>query len=652
MDPLENKETLAAPEQVADVNEQEVENNAQAAQTEAEVEAEAETGAEVETEVEAETEAEPEVEVEAEAEPEVGVGDDNVTREQLVEEFTALLQQPVDQIKERADQIKSQFYRLHHIAVAKRKEMQQAAAEAADDAEAVAADVAQQADEKIDNVEAEFKKLLQQYKDMRAEANKKQQQQLEQNQLRKENIIAQMKEMVESGMADVQDNMKKFRDLQAEWKTIGAVPPTVATQLWKQYNYYQEQFYDLVKINYDLRDYDFKKNLDIKNQLCEQAEQLKNNPNVVEAFRALQQLHSKWAEVGPVARELREEVWNRFKEASTVINKRHQEHFEQIHQQEEQNLQVKLDIIEQLKSIDYEQLTTNKQWDEATQKVTELQSQWRAVGFAPKKHNQVIYDEYRALCDEFFAKKTAFYKSLKDMLSDNLQKKRSLLSRAEELKDSEQWAETTEKLVQLQAEWKKIGPVARKYSDDIWKRFQAACDEFFQRKKEQNRSTKDIEKANLEAKKAIIKQIEELEVTTKKETLQRLSELSEQYAAIGHVPYKDKEKIYKQMRAACDRIYDQLDVQASERRLGSFSHDIESKDDNQLQNERRRLVRQFENLEQEIKVAENNILFFTSKSGKGNKIVSDMQKKIEDLKRQLAEVEKKVNIIDSKLSEE
>lgn len=644
MDILENKETLTANETVAEVSE--VKNEVETSSNEV-VEKE---GVKAQDVVEEET-AEPNeveddsstvldgAELEAQKERAEDIAESDLTREHIVEEFAQLLTKPLEEIRERAEHLKSQFYKLHRTHT-----------DATDETES-AENVQTREDATADSVDAVFKNLLQQYKDMKAEAGKRLQEELAQNQLRKENIIEQMKQMSEDQTVDVQENLKKFKELQAEWKTIGAVPPQVATQLWKSYNLYQEKFYDLVKINYELRDYDFKRNLDLKTKLCEQAEQLKNNENVVEAFRALQQLHEEWANIGPVSRELREEIWNRFKEASSVINKRHQEHFENIHQREEENLQNKLDIIEQLRAIDFEQLNTSKKWDEATQTVTELQAKWRSIGFAPKKHNQVIYDEYRALCDEFYSKKTAFYRELKDVLGDNLQKKRSLLERAEALKDSEEWQKATDEFVRLQQEWKKVGPVARKYSDDIWKRFQTACDSFFERKKAQGQSQRDIEKHNLELKRDIIKQIDELEVGERQPTLEKLYDLMGQFAAVGHVPFRDKEKIYRQYRTATDKVFDALHVQASERRLDAFVKDVEGKSENQLLSERNRLVRQYENLQQEIQTAENNILFFTSKSGKGNQLVDSMQKKIDDLRRQLSTIEGKVNVIDKRLAE-
>ena len=325
--------------------------------------------------------------------------------------------------------------------------------------------------------------MLNIYKQHRAEAAAAREAEQQQNLLRKQNILAQMKDLAESETADVTANLQKMRDLQAEWKTIGQVPAQQVAALWKEYQRYGEQFYDLVKINFELREYDFKKNLQEKIALCEQAEALKDNPDIVSANRTLQQLHEEWANIGPVARELREELWNRFKEASTVINKRHQEYFDKIHAKEEENLQKKQALIERAAEVTTDGLKSNKQWEDATAKIQAIQAEWRTIGFAPKKQNQAIYDDFRAVTDKFYQAKTAFYKGLRDEMNGNLKLKKELLRQAEELKDSTEWKETTEKLVELQKQWKKVGPVARKYSEDVWKQFTAACDHFFEEKK-------------------------------------------------------------------------------------------------------------------------------------------------------------------------
>ena len=491
-------------------------------------------------------------------------------KQQFVDELKELLQKNVAEVKEQVETLKTQFYRQYHQELEAQKKAALEAAQAA-------GEVLENWLPSLDELEQEFRELLNTYKQRRAELQKQIEEEQQQNLLRKENILTQMKEMADAETADVMDNLKKMRDLQAEWKTIGSVPATKTQEIWKNYQQYQERFYDLVKINIELRDLDFKKNLEMKTLLCEAAEKLQENPNIVEANRALQQLHDEWAEIGPVARELRENLWNRFKEASSVINKKHQAYFDELHAKENENLEKKQALIAQLSTLNSQLsiLKNNKQWDEATEKVQAIQQEWRTIGFAPKKQNQTIYNEYRELCEAFFKAKTAYYKGMRDELSENLKKKRELVEAAEALKDSIEWTETTNKLIELQTAWKKVGPVARKYSDDLWKRFTAACDNFFEAKRE---ATKEIR---------------------------------EQYA---------------QKRA-----------EAKER----WNKKVEG------MNDRQKLIRMYENLVQEIKTAENNILFFTGKSKSGNKLVDDMRKKIDTLKSQLADLENKINQMDA-----
>ncbi len=482
-------------------------------------------------------------------------------KQSLVDELKSLLEQNVTEVKNKVEALKTQFYRQYH-------EEQAALKKAAEEAAEKAGQVLENWQPTLDEAEQQFRELLNAYKTKRAEVAKQIEEEQAQNLLRKENILEQMKTMAEAETADVMDNLKKMKDLQAEWKTIGAVPAPKAQEVWKKYQQYQEQFYDLVKINIELRDLDFKKNLEMKTILCEAAEKLKENKNIVEASRALQQLHDEWAEIGPVARELREDLWNRFKEASSAINKKHQAYFDELHAKEAENLEKKQAIIAKIREIDYASFKSNKQWDKAVETIQELQKEWRTIGFAPKKQNQAIYDEYRSVCEEFFKAKSTFYKDMRDMFSENLAKKRALIEKAEALKDSEAWAETSAALVELQKEWKTIGPVARKYSDEIWKKFTATCDEFFNKKREVVKETRN-----------------------------------ERHRARG-------EKV-----------------------LASGDRD--------------KLVRMYTNLQQEIKTAENNILFFTGKSKSGNKLVEDMQKKIDGLKKQLVELEEKINQIDA-----
>ena len=489
-------------------------------------------------------------------------------KQQFVEELKELLQKNVAEVKDQVEMLKTQFYRQYHLELEAQKKAALEAAQAA-------GEVLENWLPSVDALEQEFRELLAQYKQKRAELLKQVEEEQAQNLLRKENILAQMKEMAESETADVMDNLQKMRELQAEWKTIGPVPAAKNQEIWKNYQQYQERFYDLVKINIELRDLDFKKNLEMKTLLCEAAEKLQENPSVVEANRALQQLHDEWAEIGPVARELREDLWNRFKQASSIINKKHQAYFDEIHAKENENLDKKQALIDQIKAIDLNALKSNKQWDDATEKVQTIQQEWRTIGYAPKKQNQIIYNEYRELCEAFFKAKTAYYKSMRDEFSENLKKKRELVEAAEALKDSIEWTETTNKFIELQNAWKKVGPVARKYSDDLWNKFTTACDTFFEAKRE---ATK---------------------------------ELREQYA---------------QKRA-----------EAKER----WNKKVEG------MNDRQKLIRMYENLVQEIKTAENNILFFTGKSKTANKLVDDMRKKIDTLKSQLADLENKINQMDA-----
>ena len=482
-------------------------------------------------------------------------------KQSLVDELKSLLEQNVTEVKDQVEALKTQFYRQYH-------EEQAALKKAAEEAAAAAGEVLESWQPTLDEAEQQFRELLNEYKTKRAEVTKQIEEEQAQNLLRKENILEQMKTMAEAETADVMDNLKKMKELQAEWKTIGAVPAPKAQEVWKKYQQYQEQFYDLVKINIELRDLDFKKNLEMKTLLCEAAEKLKENKNVVEASRALQQLHDEWAEIGPVARELREDLWNRFKEASSAINKKHQAYFDELHAKEAENLEKKQAIIDKIRAIDCSNFKSNKQWDKAVATIQELQKEWRTIGFAPKKQNQAIYDEYRKVCEEFFKAKSAFYKDMRDTFSENLAKKRALIEKAEALKDSEAWQETSAALVELQKEWKTIGPVARKYSDELWNKFTATCDEFFNKKREAVKETRN-----------------------------------ERHRARG-----------EKVMASGDRD---------------------------------KLVRMYTNLQQEIKTAENNILFFTGKSKSGNKLVEDMQKKIDGLRKQLQELEDKINQLDA-----
>ena len=478
------------------------------------------------------------------------------SKQQLIEKLESLLgNDNVNALKTEVEDIKAKFYALYN-------QEQENLKKVAEEQAALANEVLENWQPDIDELELKFRELLNVYKQKRAEATKKAEEQMKQNQLVKENIIAQLEELASQENADVMGNIQKVKDLQAQWKATGEVTPALNQKIWKRYNQLLEQFYDLVKLNIELRDLDFKKNLEFKNALIAKAEQLKDNPNAVESSRVLQQLHKEWAEIGPVAKELREEVWGRFKEISSFINKKHQAFFEELHGKEKENLTQKQALIEQIKALDWNSLKTMKQWNDALEKILAIQEEWRKIGFAPKKVNQKIYKEYRTLCDEFFKAKNLFFKQMHGELSENLKKKRELLQKAEELKNSTDWQKTTETLIQLQKEWKKVGAVARKYSDDLWKRFTQACDDFFEAKRanDPSEATKDNENRNLA--------------------------------------------------------------------------------------DRNKLLRQYDKIKQELTTAENNILFFTTKSKGKNALLDGVQSKIKTLQDKLAEIDKKLRELD------
>jgi len=414
-------------------------------------------------------------------------------KQALIDELKGLLEQNVNDVKERVEQIKNQFYRVYHQEL-------EAAQKAAQEAAEAAGEVLNDWMPKADETELQFRELLAGYKQKRQEYLREMEKEMEQNLLRKENIIAQMKDMATAETADVMDNLKKMRELQAEWKTIGQVPAQKVQEIWKQYQQWQEQFYDLVKINIELRDLDFKKNLEMKTLLCEAAEKLQENPNIQEASRALQQLHDEWAEIGPVARELREDLWARFKAASTIINKKHQAFFDELHAKEQENLVKKQSLIERLKEIKLDEIKSARQWDQIQEKVQAIQEEWRTIGFAPKKQNQTIYEEYRTICNAYFKARAAFYKELRDELNTNLKSKRSLIEQAQAILAGEDW-QNAEAVIALQKQWKEIGAVPRKYSDELWKQFTSVCDEFFNHKRESQKEAR-VEQKRVRQEKA------------------------------------------------------------------------------------------------------------------------------------------------------
>lgn len=563
------------------------------------------------------------------------------TKASLLQELRAVIQEEAPEMKAKVDALKQSFYKIYN--------------EEQEILRREAIELGNTFEKKADEIEDEFKQLLAQYKQMRAAKLAEAARQAEENLLKKQHIIQQIKNLVEeagNGL-DVTTKFAEVKQLQQNWKEIGPVPETEVRELNKQFSTCLDQFYDLLKINHELREYDLRKNLECKTQLCEAAEALAERTDIVAAFKDLQQLHEKWSEIGPVARDIREALWNRFKEASTVINKKHQDYFDQIHKQEEENLQIKTTLCEKLEAIDTTELSSFKQWDEMTQQVTAIQEEWRKVGYAPRKSNQQIYERYRAACDKFFDQKSAFYKQIKSDLQKNLERKRSLCGEAEALKDSTDWKSTTEKMVALQKQWKEIGAIPHKYADDLWKRFLAACDYFFEKKKENFAGQRQEETENLKKKKEIIEKIEALTADDLKTAQETLRTLIAEFNAVGFVPFKEKNKIQDRFKKVVDEQFDKLNVDVTNRRLDVFKsnlEDIEAKGADKLADERRRLLRIYDNLKAEIAVSENNIGFFSAKSKKSEKLLQELERKIKSLKGELKVIEAKINLIDEKMN--
>jgi len=505
----------------------------------------------------------------------------------------------------------------------------------------------------IDPAEPLFREAMQTIRERRAAIQEAQEKQKQDNLQRKLEILERIQQLA-STPEEANQNFDEFKALQNEWKEIKSVPAERATELWKNYQLYVEQFYDLLKLGHELRDYDFKKNLEIKMRLIEQAEALAENPDVLQAFNQLQALHQEWKETGPVAKEIREEIWAKFKEASTVINKKHQAHFEAIKAREEENLAKKTALCEQLEEIKTDELKTFADWDAITQKIKELQAEWKTIGFAPQKMNTAIFERFRQGCDAFFEKKTAFFHDLKEELNANLAKKKELVEKAESLMDSTEWRSTGDVLINLQKRWKEIGTVPRKYSEDLWKRFTAACDHFFEARQAATADVRNEEKANKEQKLGIIAQLKELAETEGENVIAQVKELQQKWSEVGHVPFRDKEALYKEYRAICDKIYDAYGVSQAKRRLNNFRQNLQQRVESaggSLAGERERMQRAYERMVAEIKTYENNIGFLSSSSKKGNTLVEAMNKKVEKLRDELNLLAQKIKAVDEQMEE-
>ena len=505
------------------------------------------------------------------------------------------------------------------------------------------------------SVEEEFKSLMAAIKEKRSALAAEIEKQKEENLQVKLSIIEELKELVESP-DDANKSYNEFKKLQQQWNEVKLVPQAKVNELWKNYQLYVEKFYDILKLNNEFREYDFKKNLEIKTHLCEAAEKLADEQDVVSAFHQLQKLHQEFRDTGPVAKELRDEIWNRFKAASTAVNRRHQQHFEALKETEQHNLDQKTVICEIVEAIEFDQLKTFAAWETKTQEVIALQNKWKTIGFAPQKMNVKIFERFRKACDEFFKKKGEFFKLLKEGMNANLEKKKALCEKAESLKDSTEWKETAEILTKLQKEWKTIGPVSKKYSDAVWKRFITACDYFFEQKGKATSSQRSVEQENLEKKKAIIARLTAIDETTDAdEASKEVRELMKEWNGIGHVPFKEKDRLYKQYHGLIDQLFDRFNISASNKKLSNFKSsigNIQSGGSQSLYREREKLVRTYENMKNELQTYENNLGFLTTSSKKGNSLLTEINRKVEKLKSDLELVLQKIKVIDESIKEE
>ena len=542
--------------------------------------------------------------------------------------------------RQELDSLKSLFYRLH------KQEIEEAYKSFID-----GGGTPEEYQPAENNDEAEFKAQMAIIRENRAQIAQQQEAEREANYQKKLEIIEKIKAYIENP-DEVNRVYNDFKQLQQDWNEIKNVPAEKATELWKTYQQVVEQYYDTLKLNNELRAYDFKKNLERKTALCEAAEKLTEEEDIIAAFRKLQQLHAEFREIGPVQSDLREEIWNRFKAASTVVNKRHHEFFEGRKQQEEENLQRKTEICETIEGYDLSGLKTFAEWNSLSEKITELQAQWKTIGFAPQKMNVKIFERFRTACDNFFSQKAAYFQGVRQSLNENYEAKMALVEKAESLKDSTAWKETTDILVDLQKKWKEIGTVPKKYSDQIWQRFNAACDAFFEAKKEANADTRSEQQENLQKKRSIIERLAAIEPGNMESELRdKLRAAQQEWNEIGHVPFKEKDKLYKLFREQMDRLYGAASANATRRRVNNFKNTIKEGGADRL---RDRLVRQLDILRNEIKTYENNLGFLnlSSKSKQGNALVEELNRKVDKLRSDLEEVKAKLASLDENKDDE
>ena len=501
-----------------------------------------------------------------------------------------------------------------------------------------------------DETEEMFKAEMGLIKEKRSRLFQEQEKEKAANLARKLEILEEIKGMITSP-EEANRRFSEFKKLQQEWKDIKSVPAEKSKELWNNYHHYEQQFYDLLKLNSEAREYDFKKNLDLKIKICEAAEKLAEEPDVISAFHQLQELHQQYREAGPVARDLREEVWARFKAASTVINKRHQQHFENLRSKEEENLKKKTELCEKVEAIAKEENKGAADWERHTKEIIALQAEWKTIGFAPQKMNVKIFERFRAACDDFFGRKTQFFKDMKGQFAANADKKRALVAQAQALKDSTDWKSTSDKLIALQKEWKTIGMVPKRLGDQLWKEFLDACNHFFEARNAANAGTRNEERANLAKKREIIEKLRQIAESDEAGDAQdQVNELVSEYNEVGHVPYREKDKLYEEYRAVLDKLYKEFNITVQRRRMNNFRNNLRNvaeKGANALDNERTRMMRRYENLKQEIQTYENNLGFLNVSSKKGSSLIDEMNRKVQKLKDELALIKEQIKAIDA-----
>ena len=540
--------------------------------------------------------------------------------------------------KEEVEYLKTAFYKLH---IAEREAQLKEYLDAGGDPETY--QVMPDEDEEV------FKAEMGVIKERRQQLFREMEAEKEENLKKKLAIIEKIKAMVTSP-EEANKSYQEFKALQAEWKEIKNVPAEQANELWRNYQLYVEQFYDLLKLNSEAREYDFKKNLELKTRLCEAAEKLADEEDVISAFHQLQKLHQEYRETGPVSKELREEVWQRFKAASTIINKRHQQHFEALRAREEENLAKKTQLCEKVEAIAAEENKGSSDWERHTQEIIAIQQEWKTIGFAPQKMNVKIFERFRAACDDFFTRKADHFKSLKDTFKENAEKKRALIEKAKALQDSTEWRSTSDKLIALQKEWKTIGMVPKKLGDQLWEEFLGACNKFFEARNAAGAGQRSEEHQNLEKKRNVIERLKAVAEEGGDDLQEKVQALVEEYGNIGHVPFKEKDKVYNEYHEILDRLHKDMNISVAKRRLSKFKDSLKQvaeRGEAALDNERARLMRQYDNLRQEVQTYENNLGFLSVSSKKGNSLIDEMNRKVEKLKAELQLVKDKIKAIDA-----